>query len=165
MGIFGKSETKAVQGVPRQAPAPAPAAAPAAATPAPGPVPAAASVIGPRAVVKGELLGDDDVLVQGRVEGRVRISRELRIAPGGHVAADVHAASIVVSGELAGNCVATHRIEIQATGRLTGDIRAPRVTIAEGASFRGKTDMGRGEKPAPTSTPTPTSPPAPAPAG
>jgi cytoskeletal protein CcmA (bactofilin family) len=122
-------------------------------------------VIGPRAVVKGELLGDDDVVVQGRLEGVVRVSREFRVAPGGRVAAEVQAASIVVSGELTGNCVATQRIEIQSTGRVTGDIRAPRITIAEGAAFKGKTDMGRGDKPAPAPAPAPAPPPAPAPAG
>jgi cytoskeletal protein CcmA (bactofilin family) len=103
----------------------------------------AASVIGPGANIKGDVLGEDDVVVQGSVEGVVRISRELRVAPGGRVNATVHAASIVVSGEIVGNCVATHRIDIQASGRVTGDIRAPRIAIAEGASFKGKSEMGR----------------------
>ena len=48
---------------------------------------------------------------------------------------------VVVSGELIGDCHAAHRVEIQATGRLTGNIRAPRVVIAEGAVFKGNSDM------------------------
>jgi cytoskeletal protein CcmA (bactofilin family) len=144
MGIFGKSDPKPPES-PARPPAAAPIPAPAPAGPAPAPA-ARASVIGARAVVKGEILGDDDVVVEGSLEGSVRISRELRVAAGGRVSAEVHAASVVVSGELVGNCVATQRIEIQATGRLSGDIRAPRITIAEGASFKGRSEMGRGEK-------------------
>jgi cytoskeletal protein CcmA (bactofilin family) len=104
-------------------------------------------VIGPKAVFKGELLGDDDVLVEGLVEGAVRISRELRVAPGGRVRATVSAQSVVVSGEITGDCTATARIEIQATGQLTGDIRAPRIVVAEGASFKGRSETsGRDPK-------------------
>jgi cytoskeletal protein CcmA (bactofilin family) len=149
MGIFGKSDPKPANSAPR--PAPAVSAAPPVTSPTPAaPSPAAApraSLIGARAVLKGEVLGDDDVVVEGVLEGSVRISRELRVAPGGRVSAEVHAASVVVSGELLGNCVASQRIEIQATGRLTGDIRAPRITIAEGAAFKGRSEMGRGESP------------------
>ena len=58
------------------------------------------SVIGPHIRVQGELLGDEDVLVEGRVEGRVFIAREFRVAPGGIVVADVHAATVVIAGEV-----------------------------------------------------------------
>jgi cytoskeletal protein CcmA (bactofilin family) len=142
MGIFGKSEPKPAEPTPRPVPAAAPAPAMPAQAAAAGASPKA-SVIGPRAIVKGELLGDDDIVVDGLVEGTVRISRELRIGTGGRVLAGVHAASVIVSGELIGNCSATQRIEIQATGRLTGDIRAPRITIAEGATFKGRSETGR----------------------
>ncbi|HET7295076.1 MAG TPA: polymer-forming cytoskeletal protein [Vicinamibacteria bacterium] len=145
MGIFGKSESKQPEPIPEKlvaptAPTPSPAAPQA-------PVASRSSVIGPRARLKGDITGDDDVVVEGTVEGQVRISRELRIAPGGRVLASVHAASVVVSGEVVGDCTATQRIELQATGRLTGNIRAPRIVIAEGASFKGKTEMGRVESP------------------
>ena len=147
MGIFGKSEGKP-EPMPERPPAPAPAPRPA---PAPAPAPAAASsrasVIGARARLKGDITGDDDVVVEGTVEGQVRISRELRVAPGGRVLASIHAASVVVSGEIVGNCTATQRIELQATAKLTGDIRAPRIAIAEGAVFKGKSEMGRVEAP------------------
>jgi cytoskeletal protein CcmA (bactofilin family) len=72
------------------------------------------------------------------------------------VKANVEAQSIVVSGELTGDCHATHRVEIQATGKLTGNIRAPRVVIAEGATFRGNSDMsGRREEKKEAKPPTP----------
>jgi cytoskeletal protein CcmA (bactofilin family) len=98
-------------------------------------------VIGPKTTVKGEITGDEDILVEGMVEGQIRIGRDLRIGPGGSVRAKVEAQSVMVSGELLGDCHATSRVEIQSTGRLTGNIRAPRVVIAEGATFKGNSDM------------------------
>lgn len=98
-------------------------------------------VIGANITVKGEITGDEDLLVEGTVEGQIRVSRELRVGPRGKVKANVSAQSVVVSGELVGDCEATGRVEIQATGRLMGNIRAPKVVIAEGAVFRGNSDM------------------------
>ncbi len=157
VGIFGKSETKPAENTAKPvAPAPVPPAVQVSRPPAADPAATTSSVIGPRAIVKGDLLGDDDVLVQGSLEGVVTISRELRVAEGGRVNASVQAASIVVSGEIVGNCVATQRIEIQSTGRVVGDIRAPRITIAEGAGFKGKSEMGRAaEKAHGSATPPP----------
>jgi cytoskeletal protein CcmA (bactofilin family) len=57
------------------------------------------------------------------------------------VKATVHAKSVLISGEMIGDCFAESRVEIQATGRLTGNISAPRVVIAEGAVFKGNSDM------------------------
>jgi cytoskeletal protein CcmA (bactofilin family) len=57
------------------------------------------------------------------------------------VKATVNAQSIVVAGELVGDCHASQRVQIEATGRLTGNIRSPRVVIIEGATFRGNSDM------------------------
>src|SRR6187402_1810145 len=93
-------------------------------------------VIGAKTTVKGEIIGDEDVLVEGNVEGEIRVTRDLRVAPGGVVKATVEAQSLIVSGEIVGDCQATSRVEIQATGRLTGNIRAPKIVIAEGAMFR-----------------------------
>ena len=149
MGIFGKEpDTK-----PAEPPAPVPRtsipppaerekAAPASA----GSAAAAASragtcVIAPKTVVKGEITGDEDIVVEGNVEGQIRISRDLRVGANGVVKATVEAQSIIVSGELIGDCQAAVRVEIQSTGRLTGNIRAPKIVIAEGAMFRGNSDM------------------------
>jgi cytoskeletal protein CcmA (bactofilin family) len=144
MGIFGKPETKPADPAPvRPVTASTPAApAPAAAIrPAPSPGPSTACVIGTKTVIKGEITGDEDIVVEGTIEGQIRIGRDLRVGPGGVVKANVHAQSIVVSGELQGDCQASQRVELQATGKLTGNIRAPRVVIAEGATFRGNSDM------------------------
>jgi cytoskeletal protein CcmA (bactofilin family) len=98
-------------------------------------------VIGVKTTIKGEITGEDNVLVEGSVEGTIRIARDLRIGPGGRVKATVSAQSVVVAGELLGDCQATHRVEIEASGRITGNIRSPRVVIVEGATFRGNSDM------------------------
>lgn len=100
-----------------------------------------ACVIGAKTTVKGEITGDEDVLVEGTVEGQVRITRDLRVAASGSVRANIEANSVIVSGEVLGDCTAAVRVDIQATGRLTGNIRAPKIVIAEGAVFRGNSDM------------------------
>ena len=98
-------------------------------------------IIASKTVIKGEITGDEDVIVEGNVEGQIRITRDLRVGANGVVKATVEAQSIIVSGELVGDCQASVRVEIQATGRLTGNIRAPKIVIAEGAMFRGNSDM------------------------
>jgi cytoskeletal protein CcmA (bactofilin family) len=98
-------------------------------------------VIGAKTRLKGEVTGEEDVIVEGFVEGTIRISRDLRVAKGGTVKATVSAQSVLVAGELIGDCQAAKRVEVESTGRLSGNIRAPRVVIVEGATFRGNSDM------------------------
>ena len=145
MGIFGKTDTKTAEATPRP-PSPAPPAAgpstPARpATAAAAAVSATTCVIGAKTQFKGEITGAETVLVEGLVEGTIRITGDLRIGRGGTVKANVSAQSVAVSGELVGDCHAAHRVEIEAAGRLSGNIRAPRVVIVEGATFRGNSDM------------------------
>jgi cytoskeletal protein CcmA (bactofilin family) len=71
----------------------------------------------------------------------VRITAELRVALGGSVKADVSAHTLVIAGEVIGDCQATERLVIEASGKLTGNVKAPRIVIAEGATFRGTSDM------------------------
>jgi cytoskeletal protein CcmA (bactofilin family) len=138
MSLFGKPETKPAEPpTPPHRPAAAPPVAPvarAATTPS-------ACVIGPKIKIIGELSGDEDVLIEGSLEGEIRISRDLRVGAGGVVKAKVSAQSIIVSGEIVGDCEANGRVELQSTGKLTGNIRAPKIVIAEGAMFRGNSDM------------------------
>jgi cytoskeletal protein CcmA (bactofilin family) len=140
MGIFGKTDNR-----PAEAPRPTTTATPAPAAPAPRQVAPASSgpacVIGAKTRIKGELTGDENVTVEGQVEGTIKISRDLHIGTGGSVKATVSAQSVVVAGELVGDCHAAQRVQIEATGRMTGNIRAPRVVIVEGATFRGNSDM------------------------
>jgi cytoskeletal protein CcmA (bactofilin family) len=152
MGIFGKDQKPAEAprpasptptAVPLQPAAPAPAPSTRSAAPAPAPAAVTTCVIGPRTHIKGEVTGEENVVVEGHVEGSIKIARDLRVGPGGTVKATVSAQTIVVAGELLGDCHATQRVHIEASGRLTGNIRAPRVVIVEGATFRGNSDMSQ----------------------
>ena len=145
MGIFGKNDSRPPEPPPTRpatptlhTAAPAPHAPPVA---APAAHRAGPCVIGSKVQLKGELHGAEAVLVEGTIEGSIRLTAELRVAPGGTVKADVSANTVVVAGEVIGDCHATERVVLEATGRLTGNIRAPRIVIAEGASFRGTSDM------------------------
>ena len=100
------------------------------------------TVIGVNTAVNGSVEGDEDLVVEGRVEGSVAVSRIVVIESAGMVQADVNAQSVVVNGILVGNITAEESVQITEEGRVMGDIRAPRVILADGASFSGNIDMG-----------------------
>ena len=109
------------------------------------------SFIGSRIRIQGELLGDEDVLVEGRVEGRVEVSKDFRVGLSGVVLAEVAAGTVAIAGHVVGNVRAAERVELLPTGTLEGDIHAPRIVIGEGARFTGRIDMsGRAEAPPPS---------------
>lgn len=147
MGIFGKTENKPPEAPARPVSSPPPPSPSPRTQPSAPPASGRACVIGAKTVVKGDVTGDDDIVVEGTVEGTIRISRDLRVGPTGKVKATVNAQSVIVAGELVGDCHAEQRVHLEATGRLTGNIRAPRVVIVEGATFKGNSDMSapRGE--------------------
>ena len=89
--------------------------------------------------------GSEDVVVRGRIEGTVRVEGALVIDAGAWVLAEVHARRVTILGTVRGNVTARESIELARTGRMVGDARAPQVTVAAGASFRGR--MGMGELP------------------
>jgi cytoskeletal protein CcmA (bactofilin family) len=100
--------------------------------------------IGPSIQIKGELQGDEDLTIDGRVEGKIDLrEHNLTIGPNGKIRADLYANTIIVAGDVTGNAFAAERVEIAPTGRLTGDITSPRITIADGAHFKGSVDMER----------------------
>ena len=104
--------------------------------------PAGNTVIGPSILISGKLSGDEDLTVRGRVEGELALTRTLIVEPSGVVKANVSVKNAVVSGVVVGNIAATESVELTRDGRMVGDIRSPRVIIVDGASFRGRVDMG-----------------------
>lgn len=98
--------------------------------------------LGPKVRLAGELSGDEDVLFDGTVEGRVALAKSFRVGSHGKVHAEVSARVVVIGGTVVGDVVATERVEILPTGVLEGNIRAPKIVIAEGAKFKGSVDMG-----------------------
>ena len=112
------------------------------------------TVVGQTILVKGNLEGDEDLTVQGRIEGSINLSRTLIVEPNGVVKADVTVSNAVISGVMVGNLTASDSVEIAETGRMVGDIKAPRVIIVEGALFKGNVDMGNLEMPRPVTSTT-----------
>ena len=98
--------------------------------------------IGKTVVIKGELTGDENLAIEGRVEGRVELrNHQLTIGSSGKVHAEILAKTVTIIGQVEGNVEATDLMEIKESGSLLGDIRAPRVVIADGANFKGSVDM------------------------
>ncbi len=101
------------------------------------------STIGHGMRITGELTGDEDVVIDGTVEGTISLSQNcVTIGPAGRVQAEIRAQSVRVEGRVVGNITAHGRVEITPTGSILGDIRAGRVVLAEGARFKGSIDMG-----------------------
>ena len=104
-------------------------------------------VIGKSIVVKGELRGSEDLTIEGQVEGKIALKQHvLTIGTHGRIRAQVLAKAVVVLGEVIGNIEAAEKVAIRDQGTVEGDIKAPRVAIAEGARFRGGIDMQQGQQ-------------------
>src|SRR5438270_10806671 len=103
------------------------------------------TVLGPSILISGKRTGDEDLTVRGRVEDELSLSHTLIVEPTGIVKANVAVKNAIVSGVVVGNIAATESVELTREGRMVGDIRAPRVIIVDGASFRGRIDMGEVE--------------------
>ncbi len=98
--------------------------------------------IGKSLQIKGELSGNEDLTIDGSVEGKIDLNgHNLTIGQSGRVVAEVGAKTVTVSGDLKGNVTAEDKVEVTATGSMRGDIRAPRVALADGAKFKGSIDM------------------------
>lgn len=100
------------------------------------------TIIGESILINGNLQGDEDLTVRGRVEGTLSLSKTLVVEPTGVVKAEVAVKNCIISGAVMGNVTATESVEITKDGRMVGDIAAPRVIIVDGATFRGRIDMG-----------------------
>ena len=138
MGLFGKPDPRPNQEpVPTPGPAPALAAAGHAAARPSG----KATVMGEKTRYVGKIDTDEPLLVHGPVEGEIKSSSEVEIGETGVVKATISAKSIVISGRVVGDCTATDKIEIRSSGRLSGSIHAARIVIAEGAEFKGTSQM------------------------
>ena len=100
------------------------------------------SRLGPSLLVKGEISGDEDLFIDGTVQGVVRLNgRTLMIGPRANVKADITAGEVVVRGNLKGNILARGRIEVRNEGSVTGDLTTPQVFIEEGALFKGSIEI------------------------
>jgi cytoskeletal protein CcmA (bactofilin family) len=93
-------------------------------------------------VLKGQLTASEDLTIRGRVEGTIELREHvLTVGDGATVSAQIAAKGVVVAGAIVGNVTATDRIEIRENGSVEGDLKAPRIAMQDGASFRGRVDM------------------------
>jgi cytoskeletal protein CcmA (bactofilin family) len=101
------------------------------------------ATIGPSISIRGDVTGDEDLLIQGRVEGSVQLEQHMvTIGPQGQVKADISARVVTVEGTVEGNLRADEQVVLRGSARVLGDIVAPRVMLEDGAYFRGGVDMG-----------------------
>ena len=144
------------------------AAAPFAATPSTGPVERRdAAAVGASISIVGDVTGDEDLTILGRIEGKVDLPQHVvTVGQSGRVKADIRARVISVAGEVHGNLVAGEQILIRKTATMLGNLTAPRVGLEDGCSFRGSVEMesvpdkGRAVAPRNTGVIAPVKPPA-----
>ena len=100
-----------------------------------------ASVLGPTLFFKGDLSAEEDLLIQGRVEGSITHTQRLTVGAQGTVKANIRAQLIIVEGTVDGDLCADKSVVVKETAKVVGNIYSPSVSILEGASFSGNIDM------------------------
>jgi cytoskeletal protein CcmA (bactofilin family) len=100
-----------------------------------------ASVLGPTLRFRGELSAQEDLIIQGSVEGSITHTQSLTVGTDGSMKGDIRARVIVIDGKVEGDMYATESVNIRATAKVKGNVFAPRVGITEGAFFQGQIEM------------------------
>ena len=117
------------------------------------------ATIGKSIIIKGDLSGDEDLIIEGKVEGRVTLpNNEITVGGDGRITADIEAKAIIVIGQTAGNLNASERVEVQSGATVQGDINAPKLLIQEGAVVNGSISMTKSPVVATSRDPKPASP-------
>lgn len=98
-------------------------------------------IIGSQITIQGNLSGAEDLVVEGRIEGTIKLSNHLTVEAAGVVEADLEVEDLTVHGTVQGDIHASRSITITTGARVVGNIRAPRIIIEDGARFRGRVEM------------------------
>jgi len=117
-----------------------------------------AAVIGPGIQINGDISGDENLIIEGKVDGKIKLgTHQVEIGQSGRVNADISAKIIKIAGEVRGDLNGTEKVVISRSGNVHGNIVAPRMTLEDGAIFKGSIDMDPGEpaKPAKPATANP----------
>ena len=99
------------------------------------------SIVGKTLFVKGKVFSDEEVLIEGKIEGQLHIKHRVVVGKSGIVNADIDAREVVIKGTVNGNVKGSYKVEIVPDGVLNGNIISQRVVLAEGAIFKGNIDM------------------------
>jgi len=121
---------------------------------APNPAPAQRrserAIIGPTLKIQGEVSGEEDLLIQGQVDGKIVVKgQSVTVGKAGKVQADVHAKTIRVEGRVRGDLFGLQEVVIEASGDVEGNLIAPSVRLENGSRFKGSIDMETGRQPIP----------------
>jgi cytoskeletal protein CcmA (bactofilin family) len=115
-------------------------------------------------IIKGEITGSESLFVDGKVEGSISLpGNRVTVGRNGQVSASIAAREIVILGKVRGNVAATDRVDIRAEGALTGDVAAARISIEDGAFFKGGIDIKKADAKPAVPTPVPVAPETPKP--
>jgi cytoskeletal protein CcmA (bactofilin family) len=99
-------------------------------------------VIGSTISIKGDLAGEEDLLIEGRVEGKIELRHNsITIGKNGHIRADIFGKIITVEGTVEGNLYGEEHLVVRHCGTVRGNITAPRVALEDGCNFKGSIDM------------------------
>jgi cytoskeletal protein CcmA (bactofilin family) len=148
MSVWNKKDEPSNYRPAEPSPAPRPATAPPSTAAAPAPAAAEPprrgerATIGPSIFIKGDLTGDEDLVIEGRVEGKVDLKQNnVTVGKNGRVKADVYGRVVIIEGEVDGNVVAHEQALLRQSGAIRGNISAPRVVLEDGSRFKGSIDM------------------------
>ena len=151
--MWKKSESEEPRPQPAPAPMPQPTAAPKA------PVPQArehAAVIGSSISIKGDLTGEEDLAIEGKLEGKIELRRHsVTVGKSGRIKGDIYAKLITVEGTVEGNLYGEEQLIVRQSGNVRGNIVSPRVVLEDGSNFKGSIDMSPKEKSAGATAPSP----------
>ena len=103
--------------------------------------PMANTVIGSSIVVDGEISGEEPITILGTVKGKVAVAQGVVVEAGVTVEADIEGQTVTVSGKVTGNVTAREKLELRPESKMVGNAKAPRIVVADGASFKGNVDM------------------------
>lgn len=124
---------------------------------------ASMSLVSENIRIEGELGGEENILINGRILGSIKLDGDIVVGQAGVVEADVEGNTIVIQGTVKGNVTARRHLEIQATGKMIGDITARSIDIKEGSTFEGRSRMIKPGRTEPPPAMPPTTPQTPAP--
>lgn len=104
------------------------------------------ALIGPGIYINGDISGDENLVIEGKVDGKIRLDlHQVEVGQSGRVNADITAKVIKIAGEVRGDIMGTEKVIILRSGNVHGNIVAPRMTLEDGAIFKGSIDMDPGE--------------------
>jgi cytoskeletal protein CcmA (bactofilin family) len=103
--------------------------------------PMANTVIGSSIVVDGEISGEEPITILGTVKGKVAVAQGVIVEAGATVEADIEGQTVTISGKVTGNVTAREKLVLRPESKMVGNAKAPRIVVADGATFKGNVDM------------------------